>query len=108
MASNVFLLFRTFFWLRPKQKEHFAEVMDDLARLNISNLEADDWKDQFFTLPQLKQVAKRALLDFYKTAHQDGPAVDADVITLEGNETKLLDYSSDPERPLVVNFGSCT
>ena len=108
VEAMVSVFLRVFFWFNPTQKAHFTEVMNDLGRLNTSKLHPEDWQDQFFTWPQLKQVAKRALLDFYKTAHQDGPAVDVDVITLDGKKARLLDYSKDHERPLVINFGSCT
>ena len=108
MMSNAFLVIRTIFWLSPKQKKDFAEVANEVAHLNVSKLNVDDWLDTFFTWAQLKTSAKRVLLNFYKTAHLHGPAVNVDVITMEGKKAKLLDYSSDTERPLVVNFGSCT
>ena len=108
MMSNAFIVIRIIFFLSRKQKQNFAEVMNEVAHLDGSNLEVDDWRDTFFTFAQLKTSAKMLLLNFYKTARLHGPPINVDVITLEGNPAKLLDYSSDPNRPLVVNFGSCT
>ena len=99
---------RIMWWWNPHNRQQFAEVMNEMAHMNMSDLDMNDWQDKFFTWQQMKQEAKRVLLDFYKEVKLGGPAIDVDVITLEGNEAKLLDYSSDPERPFVVNLGSCT
>ena len=82
--------------------------MAAVTHLNETKFNKTDWKDTFNSWRHLKQDAKRKLLELYKTAKLNGPALDVDVITLNGNPAKLLDYSCDPNRPLVVNFGSCT
>ena len=43
MMSNALMVIRTIFWLSPKQKKDFAEVMNEVAHLNVSKLNVDDW-----------------------------------------------------------------
>ena len=104
----VCVLMRTLWWICPGYKRKWVEVMDELTHMNTSKLQPADWGDTFFKFGFFKQEAKIMLLNLYKSVHLNGPAVNVDVITLDGKAAKLLDYSSDPERPLVVNFGSCT
>ena len=99
---------RVRWWWNPQLKRQCIEDMNKLAHMDITQLDVSDWQDTLFTWGFFKQEAKAKLLDFYQKVHLHGPAVNVDVITLDGTTTKLLDYSSDEERPLVVNFGSCT
>ena len=108
MFACLCVFMRTLWWWNPKYKDRFTDVMEELTHMKLSKLAPTDWQDTIFTWPFFKTEAKIMLLDFYKKVHPNGPAYNVDVITLDGKPANLLDYSSDPERPLVVNFGSCT
>ena len=100
--------FRVIFWWNPERKRRMVEHMNEAAHMNITTLDVTDWQDTLFTWSFFKQDAKTLLLDFYQKVHLHGPAENVDVIQLDGTPAKLLDFSSSEERPLVVNFGSCT
>ena len=108
MMASFFVSMRIFWLFIPDQRRGFLEVLHDLSGLKDTKLTLTDWGHTFFSWRHYKSEARRMLLDSYKNVRLHGPANNVDVITLEGNAAKLLDYSSDPERPLVVNFGSCT
>ena len=100
--------YRFIFWMSPKRKEEMIAHMNDAAHMKETILDVTDWQDTLFTWAFFKQDAKMLLLDFYQKVHLHGPAANVDVITLSGDQAKLLDFSSSEDRPLVVNFGSCT
>ena len=100
--------FRFIFWMSPRRKEQMIAHMNEAAHMKDTLLEVQDWQDTLFTWKFFNQEAKMLLLDFYQKVHLHGPAANVDVITLNGEQAKLLDFSSSEERPLVVNFGSCT
>ena len=97
-----------FLWLNTKQWDYFVEGLEAASHLDETKLNKKDWKETFRSWTMFRREARAMCIDMSKTAKVDGPAVEVDVITLEGNAAKLLDYSSSPDRPLVVNFGSCT
>ena len=103
-----FVLLRAYFWLNPIQWEYHSEAMVEVSHMNETKIDRKDWVCTFASWQMFRREARSICIDMFKTAKLSGPAVDVDVITLEGNAAKLLDYSSDPDRPLVVNFGSCT
>ena len=82
--------------------------MNEAAHMNETWMDVSDWQDTLFTWPFFKQEVKLILLDFSQKVHLHGPAENVDVVTLDGNVAKLLDFSKHEDRPLVVNFGSCT
>ncbi|XP_015332391.2 thyroxine 5-deiodinase [Marmota marmota marmota] len=60
------------------------------------------------TLASLKAVWHGQKLDFFKQAHEGGPAPNSEVVLPEGfRSQRILDYAQG-NRPLVLNFGSCT
>lgn len=60
------------------------------------------------TLASLKAVWHGQKLDFFKQAHEGGPAPNSEVVLPEGFRSQhILDYARGT-RPLVLNFGSCT
>lgn len=60
------------------------------------------------TLASLKAVWHGQRLDFFKQAHEGGPAPNSEVVLPDGFLSQhILDYARG-SRPLVLNFGSCT
>lgn len=60
------------------------------------------------TLASLKAVWHGQKLDFFKQAHEGGPAPNSEVVRPDGFQgQRILDYAQGT-RPLVLNFGSCT
>lgn len=60
------------------------------------------------TLESLKAVWHGQKLDFFKSAHLGSSAPNTEVVMLEGQRLRrILDFSQG-QRPLVINFGSCT
>uniref|UniRef100_A0A8C6BJG0 Iodothyronine deiodinase n=1 Tax=Monodon monoceros TaxID=40151 RepID=A0A8C6BJG0_MONMO len=60
------------------------------------------------TLASLRAVWHGQKLDFFKQAHEGGPAPNSEVVLPDGFQNQhILDYARG-NRPLVLNFGSCT
>lgn len=60
------------------------------------------------TLASLKAVWHGQRLDLFKQAHEGGPAPNSQVVLPDGFQYQhILDYARG-DRPLVLNFGSCT
>lgn len=60
------------------------------------------------TLASLKAVWHGQKLDFFKQAYEGGPAPNSEVVLPHGFQNQhILDYARG-NRPLVLNFGSCT
>lgn len=55
----------------------------------------------------LRTVVNMELAELKKTARLGFPAPNCKLVSTEGREEKLLDYAQD-DRPLVLNFGSCS
>ena len=108
MMATFFVSMRIFWWFKPHQRRLCVEVFSEMGNMSSTKIALSDWEHTFFSWEHYKTEAKRMLLDSYKTVKLHGPVNNVDVITLEGNAAKLLDYSSSPDRPLVVNFGSCS
>ena len=76
-----------------------------------ANMTVDNWAYtaggwQFFKA--LVTDAYEQNFNVTQNAKQGGPAIDVSLIKTDGvTQCKLLDFV-DGERPLVVNFGSCT
>ncbi|KAJ1104863.1 hypothetical protein NDU88_002271 [Pleurodeles waltl] len=64
--------------------------------------------NRMFSLDSLRAVWHGQQLDFYKAAHLGCPTPNTEVIQPDGQRrARILDYSQG-QRPLVLNFGSCT
>lgn len=105
-----FLCIRKHFLGRGGQPEPDAElrgvdgeeVTPDDPPLCVS----DD--NRLCTLASLKAVWHGQMLDFFKQAHEGGPAPNSEVVQPDGFlSQRILDYARG-SRPLVLNFGSCT
>ena len=104
----LFVFLRAYFLFNPKQREYHTEAIVEVSHMNETEIEGKDWVHTIASWQMFRREAKAMFIHLFKTVKLDGPAENVDVITLQGNAAKLLDYSSDPNRPLVVNFGSCT
>ena len=102
------VVMRALLWVYPRTKQKLEKVMDEVTPTDMSQFLPTDWEKEFFKWSFFKTHARNMLINLHKSVNLNGPAANVDVITLDGNATQLMDYSSDPERPLVVNFGSCT
>ena len=60
-----------------------------------------------YSVRALRSLLHTYQLDRHKKVTQGSPAIDAQVWTLDGVTCKLLDFAR-VNRPLVLNFGSCS
>jgi len=68
----------------------------------------DHWKNWLGSNRQLKAALRTAKIQAAKEAEQNGPAIDVELFDLkEKSSVKLFDFIK-ANRPLVLNFGSCT
>ena len=77
------------------------------AIMSESYLKEDDWKDTVYTFVHLKSMIKGRFFDVFREANLYGDAPDGDVIKQDFSKTRLLGFQKK-DRPLVLNFGSCT
>uniref|UniRef100_A0A3Q3A8G3 Iodothyronine deiodinase n=1 Tax=Kryptolebias marmoratus TaxID=37003 RepID=A0A3Q3A8G3_KRYMA len=105
-----FLVAAVVFWLLDflcirkrvffRMREQVGDAMDPPLCISDSN--------RLFSLESLKAVWHGHKLDFLKAAHLGHGAPDAEVVQLEDQRrARILDYARG-ERPLILNFGSCT
>lgn len=83
-------------------------IMQDFREIMLeSHLEENDWKDTVYTFVHLKAMISARLYEVFREAdlYQDAP--NGDVIKPDLSKTRLLEYQKK-DRPLVLNFGSCT
>ncbi|GCC33099.1 hypothetical protein chiPu_0011566, partial [Chiloscyllium punctatum] len=67
----------------------------------------EDWGPTFFSFRFLKVVMQNLIMSYGDDAFKGYPAPNTRVIDLENKEHKLLDFAKD-NRPLILNFGSCS
>ncbi|CAK8672162.1 unnamed protein product [Clavelina lepadiformis] len=60
-----------------------------------------------FSWQMAKQCFNSTMIHFHKVAYFGGKAPDVKVFDLNGDEHNLLDFMKQ-DRPLVLNFGSCS
>lgn len=77
------------------------------ATLMDTTLKEEDWKDTVYSFTQLKTMIKNSFYEVFRDAelYQDAP--DGDVIKSDLSKTRLLEFQKK-DRPLILNFGSCT
>lgn len=83
-------------------------VMRNLrAVLMDSTLKEEDWKDSIYSFAQLKTMTKNSIYDVFRDAELYHDAPDGDVIKGDLSKSRLLEFQKK-DRPLILNFGSCT
>ena len=82
---------------------------DDMKSDFFNKKEDKKWMNDWTSSNRfLKAVMRTAEIQAAKEATQDGPAIDVELYDLvEKSTVKLFDFMQT-NRPLVVNFGSCT
>ena len=70
-------------------------------------LKEDDWKDTMYTFSQIKAIMKNGSFDVFRETELYGDAPDCDVFRQDFSKTRLLGFQKK-DRPLILNFGSCT
>lgn len=105
-----FLVAAVLFWLLDfscirkrvffRVKEQGGDAIDPPLCISDSN--------RLFSFESLKAVWHGQKLDFMKAAHLGHGAPNTEVVQLEDQRrSRILDYARD-NRPLILNFGSCT
>ena len=100
------LYYRVLF-LVPSVKQRMIAAIGEKTHMNESSLKTEDWQDTLNTWQAFTTTCHMFIQDLYTKVKPDSVAYDADVVSLDGTPRKLLDFASQ-DRPLVVNFGSCT
>ena len=100
------LYYRVLF-LVPSVKQRMVAAISEKTHMNESSLKAEDWQDTLNTWQAFTATCHMFIQDLYTKVQPDSVAYDADVVSLDGTPRRLLDFASH-DRPLVVNFGSCT
>uniref|UniRef100_A0A8C6T914 Iodothyronine deiodinase n=1 Tax=Neogobius melanostomus TaxID=47308 RepID=A0A8C6T914_9GOBI len=91
-----FLCIRKRVFLQIKEEE---ECLDPPLCISDSN--------RLLSLESLKAVWHGHKLDFLKEAHLGQGAPNTEVVQLDQRSSRILDYARE-NRPLILNFGSCT
>lgn len=94
------------FWI-PAWKEQIVATMNRRLNMADTGMRVEQWQDSMVSLRSWLALSRAIALDARKRVRQGGPAFDATVMNLQGEEQKLFDYVNGA-RPLVVIFGSCT
>lgn len=82
--------------------------MQELREIMVeSYLEEKDWKDTVYTFVHLKTMIRSRLYEVFREAELYHDAPNGDVVKPDLSKTRLLEYQKK-DRPLVLNFGSCT
>lgn len=110
----IFLIYMAFYKLMmkfmlifPPLYKSTLEKISYKTHMNITGMSLDDWGPSITSWQSYKSLCKSTLQDLQCRVSQGSEAVDADIMKLDGTSGKLLDFMRS-DRPLVVNFGSCT
>ena len=78
-----------------------------LSHMTDTALTLDDWVLDFGRISWngTRHFAMAFYYDFFKQVHIGGPAVDVDLLHLDGSSSRLFDFCRK-NRPLVINLGS--
>ena len=94
--------------LQILRDEYAARVNSESRMVDAAHVVPKEaWINTLFTYKSYCMSYRARYLDWMKIVKTNGPAVNCDVIKLDGTKAKLLDYMK-AGRPLVLNFGSCT
>ncbi len=91
----------------PKYGRREMERLHHISQMHLSDIRLDDWIHTFMSFESVKLEVASVMLDANKLVSLSGPVIDVELITLNMKSCRLLDFIQT-DRPLVVNFGSCT
>ncbi|NWX37662.1 IOD1 deiodinase, partial [Notiomystis cincta] len=99
---------KTLMILFPEAMKRYILKMGEKSRMNQNpKFSYENWGPTFFSLKYLLFVLKVKWKRLEDEAFEGHPAPNTPVVTLGGEERHLLDFMAD-NRPLILNFGSCT
>ena len=85
----------------------FPKKSDDNKEF-FKGIDQNHWKNWMGSNRLLKSALRTAKIQASREAEQNGPAIDVELFDLiEKSSVKLFDFMKT-NRPLVLNFGSCT
>lgn len=100
------ILYWMMFWI-PAWKAQIVATMNRRLNMADTGMKVEQWQDSIVSVRSWLALGRAITLDARKSVRPGGPAFDATVMNLKGEEQKLFDYVNGA-RPLVVVFGSCT
>lgn len=103
MVTNIFDLIMATFVPRIHERRTRASIEIMIG----TRFAPKDYVNSEYSWKFVLHAAKSRLLDVFKEAQLNQVAPNPTVVCLDGSRKKLLDFI-DQDRPLVVNFGSCT
>ncbi|NXT72433.1 IOD1 deiodinase, partial [Chaetops frenatus] len=99
---------KTLMILFPNAMKRYILKMGEKSRMNQNpKFSYENWGPTFFSFKYLQFVLKVKWKRLEDEAHEGHPAPNTPVVTLGGEVRHLLDFMED-NRPLILNFGSCT
>jgi len=93
----------------PSRREEIKKMMfAPYRKLGVEGLDEEQQMDSFFTLACVIERTKIMYIsDRGNTVQVGGDAFNTRVHKLDGTSVHLFDYQKE-DRPLILNFGSCT
>lgn len=83
-------------------------IIKDIREIMVeSYLKEEDWKDTVYTFAHLKAMISARLYEVFREAELYHNAPNGDVIKPDLSKVRLFEFLKE-DRPLVLNFGSCT
>ncbi|NWZ84832.1 IOD1 deiodinase, partial [Poecile atricapillus] len=99
---------KTLMVLFPNAMKRYILKMGEKSRMNRNpKFSYENWGPTFFSFKYLQFVLKVKWKRLEDEAYEGHPAPNTPVVTLGGEVCHVLDFMKD-NRPLILNFGSCT
>ncbi|NWH74061.1 IOD1 deiodinase, partial [Piaya cayana] len=99
---------KTLMILFPNAMKRYILKLGEKSRMNKNpKFSYDNWGPTFFSFKYLLFVLKVKWKRLEDEAHEGCPAPNTPVVTCSGEVRHLFDFMQD-NRPLILNFGSCT
>ncbi|NWR70709.1 IOD1 deiodinase, partial [Centropus unirufus] len=99
---------KTLMILFPNAMKRYILKQGEKSRMNKNpKFSYDNWGPTFFSFKYLLFVLKVKWRRLEDEAREGCPAPNTPVVTCNGEVRHLLDFMQD-NRPLILNFGSCT
>ncbi|NXG13707.1 IOD1 deiodinase, partial [Grallaria varia] len=99
---------KTLMILFPNAMKRYILKLGEKSRMNENpKFSYENWGPTFFSFKYLLFVLKVKWKRLEDEALEGHPAPNTVVMTLSGEVRRLLDFMQD-NRPLILNFGSCT